>query len=70
MGRTVEDVALCMKIFADASIRLSPSNLNLLPMPYREVELPKKLRIGYFTEGECIVYSATSETPYRSITYH
>lgn len=51
MGRSVQDVALCMRVFANASVGLSPYSLNLLPMPYRETELPKKLRIGYYTEG-------------------
>lgn len=52
MGRTIEDLELCMKVVADASVALSASHHGLLPMPYRETVLPKKLRIGYFVEGE------------------
>lgn len=61
MGRSVQDVALCMRVFANASVGLSPYSLNLLPMPYRETELPKKLRIGYYTEDGLVSASPACE---------
>ena len=53
MARSVEDLELCMRtmITATASRRSHKTEANLLPLPYRQTKLPKKLRLGYFIEG-------------------
>ena len=53
MGRSVQDVELCFKAVAQAAMkrRVFATQNNILPLPWREVEKPEKLRIGYYTEG-------------------
>jgi hypothetical protein len=51
MGRTIEDLELCMKVFMNASVEISPYNHGLVPASYSDVQLPSKLRIGYYMEG-------------------
>ncbi|KAK4056794.1 hypothetical protein OIO90_002043 [Microbotryomycetes sp. JL221] len=52
MGRTVSDLELATRVFADQSSRLSRTELTVLPIPYRQIELPKKLKFGYYlTDG-------------------
>ncbi|GJN89051.1 hypothetical protein Rhopal_002025-T1 [Rhodotorula paludigena] len=54
MGRSVADVELLSRVMLDASVDLAQSETGLLPLAYRSVKLPKKLRIGYFTnDGFC-----------------
>ncbi|KDQ12989.1 hypothetical protein BOTBODRAFT_56307 [Botryobasidium botryosum FD-172 SS1] len=46
MARSVSDLELaCRVVFGSAP----PSPFSLPPLPYRDVELPKKLRFGYYT---------------------
>ncbi|KAL8292509.1 hypothetical protein RQP46_001121 [Phenoliferia psychrophenolica] len=54
MGRSVDDLEASVRILVDGSAKLSRT-LGLLPLPYRnEVELPKKLKVGYYlTDGFC-----------------
>lgn len=52
MGRSVDDLEASARILIDGSTKLSRT-LGLLPLPYRdEVELPKKLKVGYYLTGE------------------
>ncbi|KAF8733457.1 hypothetical protein AX14_003820 [Amanita brunnescens Koide BX004] len=45
MGRSVDDLELiCRTAFG-----VRGNDYNVMPIPFREVELPKKLRVGYFT---------------------
>ncbi|KAJ8294955.1 Fatty acid amide hydrolase 1 [Rhodotorula toruloides] len=55
MGRSVSDVEALTRVFLDASIDVSRTETGVFPMPYRkDVELPKKLKFGYFlTDGFC-----------------
>lgn len=54
MGRSVVDVELLSRVMLDASVDLAQSETGLIPLAYCSVELPKKLRIGYFThDGFC-----------------
>ncbi|BGP15819.1 hypothetical protein JCM10213_005697 [Rhodosporidiobolus nylandii] len=54
MGRCVEDVELVHKVLIDAAPRLVEDGEALVPTPWREVQLPKKLRFGYFlNDGFC-----------------
>ena len=50
MGRSVNDLDATVRVLIDASAKLSRT-LGLLPMPFREVELPKKLKVGYYLTG-------------------
>lgn len=52
MARSVKDVELCMRVVAEACVRLGSSHHNIIPLPFREVQLEQKLRIGYMVEGE------------------
>ncbi|BGP47804.1 hypothetical protein JCM10450v2_003669 [Rhodotorula kratochvilovae] len=53
MGRSVADLELLLRVQLDAAPALAPTE-GVLPLPYREVTLPKKLRFGYFTQdGFC-----------------
>ena len=53
MGRSVADLKLACKVVFDASASLSHLE-PVPPVPFREVELKNRLRIGYyFTDGFC-----------------
>lgn len=53
MGRSLADLELGMRVFADASERIARVE-TLLPKRYEEVTLPKKLKFGYYlTDGIC-----------------
>lgn len=52
MGRCVEDVELCFKAIVQQTFRDNAARPDILPIPFREVALPKKLKLGYFCEGE------------------
>lgn len=46
--RSVEDLELiCRTAFG-----VRGNDHNVMPIPFREVQLPKKLRVGYFTAGQ------------------
>ncbi|KAK4704909.1 hypothetical protein P7C70_g1294, partial [Phenoliferia sp. Uapishka_3] len=47
MGRSVEDLELSSRLLFNASAKFSRT-LDLLPLPFREIELPKKLKVGYY----------------------
>lgn len=53
MARSVEDLELCTRTVIDATLRdrLHRTEANMLPLPYRETQIPDKLRIGYFVQG-------------------
>ena len=53
MGRSVQDVELCFRAVAQAAMkrRIFATQNNVLPLPWRDVDRPEKLRIGYYTEG-------------------
>lgn len=50
MGRSVDDLELAMRVVADASIALARTH-PLIPLAYREVLLPAKLKFGYYLTG-------------------
>lgn len=54
MGRSVQDLRLVTQAVYNATIGLNLSATELLqiPIPYRRVELPRKLRLGYYVEGK------------------
>ncbi|GAA5925240.1 hypothetical protein JCM1841_004693 [Sporobolomyces salmonicolor] len=53
MGRSVADVELASRVVLDASVELARTEA-LVPLPYREVKLPRKLKFGYYlTDGFC-----------------
>ncbi|GEM07545.1 amidase family protein [Rhodotorula toruloides] len=55
MGRSVSDVEALTRVFLDASIDVSRTETGVIPMPYKkDVELPKKLKFGYYlNDGFC-----------------
>ncbi|XAO27235.1 hypothetical protein I312_106077 [Cryptococcus bacillisporus CA1280] len=56
MARSVDDLIFASRIMLNLAQQSSVS-LNgeqLLPIPWREVEVPKKLRVGYFTDDHAI----------------
>lgn len=51
MGRSVDDLEVAMRVLLDASAKLYRT-LPLVPIPFREVTLPAKLKVGYYlTDG-------------------
>lgn len=51
MARSIEDLELATRIVINASVELART-LPLIPLPFREITLPKKLKFGYyFTDG-------------------
>ncbi|WWD17676.1 hypothetical protein CI109_102117 [Kwoniella shandongensis] len=56
MGRNVDDLAFgarnMLTLAQESTARINGE--QLIHMPWKEVELPKKLRVGYFTEDNCI----------------
>ena len=44
MGRSVNDLEASVRVLLDASAKLSRTHA-MLPVPYREVELPNKLKV-------------------------
>lgn len=53
MGRSIDDIELATRVQCDASVGLARTE-GLIPLPYRDVELPKKLKFGYYlTDGFC-----------------
>lgn len=54
MGRSVDDLELACRVVFDASESLASIGEDVIPIPFREVDLPKKLKIGYYyTDGFC-----------------
>lgn len=54
MARSVKDLELCLKAISTTIIdeNLANTEGHLLPLPYRSVQIPNKLRFGYFIEGK------------------
>ncbi|GAA5970793.1 hypothetical protein JCM11641_004457 [Rhodosporidiobolus odoratus] len=53
IGRSVADLELIHRVLFDGSVELAKTQ-NVIPLPYREVKLPKRLKVGYFvTDGFC-----------------
>lgn len=50
MGRSVADVELIHRVLFDASPKVAETSA-VVPLAYREVKLPSKLRFGYFLTG-------------------
>jgi len=50
MGRSVED----LELFARAVFGKESTMRDVAPVLYRDVQLPKKLRVGYYTSGESL----------------
>lgn len=50
MGRSVDDLELAMRVVVNASVGLART-LPLIPLAYREVVLPAKLKFGYYLTG-------------------
>ncbi|ORY92559.1 amidase signature enzyme [Leucosporidium creatinivorum] len=54
MGRSVADLELATRVVVDASVGHEAQMEGLVPLKYREVELPEKLKFGYYlTDGFC-----------------
>ncbi|KAM0787600.1 hypothetical protein ACM66B_003668 [Microbotryomycetes sp. NB124-2] len=54
MGRSVSDLEILTRVFADQSVNIARTELTVLPMAYKDVQLPKKLKFGYYlTDGFC-----------------
>lgn len=54
MGRCVEDVELCFRAIVQQGHPENASRPDILPISFREIELPKQLRLGYFCEGQLL----------------
>lgn len=54
MARSIEALELgCRAVISAAqSLKIHETQASMLPVPWRSVELKKKLRFGYFIEGE------------------
>jgi len=52
MGRSVADLELASRVVVDASVSKEAQMEGLVPLKYREVKLPEKLRFGYYLTGE------------------
>ena len=54
MARSIEALELgCRAIISAAqSLKVHETQASMLPVPWRSVELEKKLKFGYFIEGE------------------
>jgi hypothetical protein len=46
MGRSVDDLITASKVL----FGLGPDE-DVAPLPYRDVKLPSKLKLGYYTDG-------------------
>lgn len=67
MGRSVADLELACRVVFDASIALSRVE-SLLPLPFREVTLPAKLKFGYYTtDGFCRASPASRRAVLESV---
>lgn len=51
MGRCVEDVELCFRAIVEQAYADNAARPDILPVPFRQVEIPKKLKLGYFVGG-------------------
>lgn len=51
MGRSVDDLELGLKVVIEAECKKAKVE-GSVPLPWREVELPKKLKFGYFVDGQ------------------
>lgn len=52
MGRSVADLEIATRVVVDASVSREAQMEGLLPLQYREVKLPEKLKFGYYLTGE------------------
>jgi Asp-tRNA(Asn)/Glu-tRNA(Gln) amidotransferase A subunit family amidase len=50
MGRSVADLVLAARVLFGAP----DAQRDVAPLPFREVELPKKLKLGYYVDGESL----------------
>jgi hypothetical protein len=59
MARSVSDLKLAAKTVIDlASTGLAPANGEaLIPLPWRNAELPTKIRVGYWVQNDAIKVS-------------
>lgn len=70
MARSVDDLIFASRIMLSLAQQSSVS-LNgeqLLPIPWREVEVPKKLRVGYFTDDHAIKVGDTPPLFHQGLT--
>lgn len=56
MGRSVDDLESITRVVVDASIALARTQ-HLIPLAYRKVTLPAKLKFGYYLTGEFLLIS-------------
>ncbi|KAK8866117.1 hypothetical protein IAR55_001268 [Kwoniella newhampshirensis] len=54
MARNVDDLIFGTRNMIKLALTTSFMGEQLLPLPWQDVELPKKLRIGYYTNDNCI----------------
>lgn len=59
LARTVADLTFQSKVVIDcvAEAQYNLGGEYLLPIPWRPVELPKKLKFGYYVDDGCIPVS-------------
>jgi hypothetical protein len=50
MGRSVADLVVAAGVLFGAP----DAQRDVAPLPFREVELPKKLKLGYYVDGESL----------------
>ncbi|KAI5475444.1 amidase family protein [Pseudohyphozyma bogoriensis] len=54
MGRSVDDLAIASKVMFDDSVSDKARLEGVVPLPFRDVELPNKLKFGYYlNDGLC-----------------
>lgn len=52
MTRSVEDLELVARTVFNSTILTDVAESSIAPVPYRTIELPKKIRFGYYTDSE------------------
>lgn len=62
MGRSVADLELMARVQFDATPELAATHTGLVPMAYRDIDLPKRpLRFGYFVHDGFVAASPACE---------
>ncbi|TIA96481.1 hypothetical protein E3P96_03598 [Wallemia ichthyophaga] len=54
MARSVVDLELIARAVLDSPIKLNVSEGSLAPVPYRPINLPQKLRFGYYADSNFV----------------
>ncbi|TIC60902.1 amidase signature enzyme [Wallemia mellicola] len=54
MTRSVEDLELVARTVFNSTILTDVAESSIAPVPYRTIELPKKIRFGYYTDNNFV----------------